>query len=467
MSTDSFLFYDIETTGLNPCFDQVLQFAAIRTTRDLKEIERYEYRIKLNPDTIPHPRAMLTTALSMNDMQQGDLEYDVIKTIHKLLNAPNTCSLGYNTLGFDDEFLRFSFYRNLLPPYTHQYAKGCSRADIYPLTMLYHAFKPDLLEWPTRNDRVSLKLEDLNKANNLASGQAHDAMVDVEATLALAKKLAEDTRMWEYALGYFDKNTDSKRFDALPTLVSQGQHHYRSALFLNPVFGHAQNYLAPMLYLGQHQLYRNQALWLRLDQADLSDVIKPKALIPYQLIVRKKMAEAPITLPPEERYMARLPQAIRDQSLANIEWLNQHLDILQDARLLTCQEPYPEIMHCEAQASLYQAGFPSSEDNRLNQRFTEANWNKKETLLDSMGNPLYYSLAVRLLGKAGITLENTHQAIFDEYIEQVWQGSHSNDAKGKPRFTAADCLEAIEECYVNASSSEKTLLDALKDYVSR
>ncbi len=29
--TSSYLFYDIETTGLNKAFDQVLEFAAIRT----------------------------------------------------------------------------------------------------------------------------------------------------------------------------------------------------------------------------------------------------------------------------------------------------------------------------------------------------------------------------------------------------------------------------------------------------
>ena len=40
--TATYLFYDLETTGLNPCFDQVLQFAAIRTDLSLNEIERHE-----------------------------------------------------------------------------------------------------------------------------------------------------------------------------------------------------------------------------------------------------------------------------------------------------------------------------------------------------------------------------------------------------------------------------------------
>ena len=54
--TPSYLFYDIETTGLNKAFDQVLQFAAVRTDNKLNELDRHSIRIKLRPDIIPSPR---------------------------------------------------------------------------------------------------------------------------------------------------------------------------------------------------------------------------------------------------------------------------------------------------------------------------------------------------------------------------------------------------------------------------
>src|SRR3990167_351623 len=118
----SYLFYDIETTGLNKCFDQVLQFAAIRTDLSFNEIARAFISIRLNPDVTPSPAAIMTHRISMQDMQSGKPEVEGICEIHRLMNTPGTISLGYNNLNFDDEFLRFSFYRNLLPPYTHQYA---------------------------------------------------------------------------------------------------------------------------------------------------------------------------------------------------------------------------------------------------------------------------------------------------------------------------------------------------------
>ena len=37
---EKYVFYDLETTGTSPAFDQPLQFAAIVTDLDFKEIER-------------------------------------------------------------------------------------------------------------------------------------------------------------------------------------------------------------------------------------------------------------------------------------------------------------------------------------------------------------------------------------------------------------------------------------------
>src|SRR5579862_4646259 len=98
----TYLFYDIETTGLNKAFDQVLHFAGIRTDLELKELKRYEVKIKLNPDIIPAPSALITHHMGLQDISTGTNEFAAITQIHQWLNQPGTISLGYNTLGFDD-----------------------------------------------------------------------------------------------------------------------------------------------------------------------------------------------------------------------------------------------------------------------------------------------------------------------------------------------------------------------------
>jgi len=71
----TFLFYDIETTGLNRAFDQVLQFAAIRTDRRLNEIDRHNIKVKLRPDVVPSPAAILTNRISISAFSSGLCEY--------------------------------------------------------------------------------------------------------------------------------------------------------------------------------------------------------------------------------------------------------------------------------------------------------------------------------------------------------------------------------------------------------
>ncbi|UCD77875.1 MAG: exodeoxyribonuclease I, partial [Desulfobacterales bacterium] len=181
--TASYLFYDIETTGLNKAFDQVLQFAAIRTDHQLNEIERHDIKVKLRPDVIPSPLAILTNRIPVSEPAGGLCEYEATVQIHALMNEPETVSIGYNTLGFDDEFLRFSFHRNLLTPYTHQYRNGCRRMDLFPIAIVYWLYQRQVLNWPVINGKPSLKLEHLGAENRMVNGQSHEALVDVETTV--------------------------------------------------------------------------------------------------------------------------------------------------------------------------------------------------------------------------------------------------------------------------------------------
>ncbi|MDE5024762.1 exonuclease domain-containing protein, partial [Francisella tularensis subsp. holarctica] len=74
-SNQTLLFYDLETIGINNSFDQVLQFAAISTDLDFNEIERFNFFVKLNPDTTPSPMATITHHISNAQANTGIAEY--------------------------------------------------------------------------------------------------------------------------------------------------------------------------------------------------------------------------------------------------------------------------------------------------------------------------------------------------------------------------------------------------------
>jgi exonuclease I len=52
----SFVFYDTETTGTDTAFDQILQFAAIRTDDNMRELDRFEIRCRLAHDAMDASR---------------------------------------------------------------------------------------------------------------------------------------------------------------------------------------------------------------------------------------------------------------------------------------------------------------------------------------------------------------------------------------------------------------------------
>ncbi len=409
MPKQTLLFYDLETTGLNPCFDQVIQFAAIRTDLELKELSRHEFRIKLNPDIVPSPYAIITHRIGIDQMQQGEPEVDAICKIHKLINEPGTISLGYNTLGFDDEFLRFSFYRNLLPPYSHQYANGCGRMDIYPLTVLYYLFKPDVLEWPVLDHKVSLKLENIGSANNLMQGNAHDAMVDVEATLALARILHKERTIWDYSCGYFNKKIDLERSDKLPIAFETSDRLFRNGLMVNGKLGAANHFIAPVLSLGQHQHYKNQTLWLRLDQEKIDAEAQ---------IIRKKMAEQNILLPPEPRFLTHLtPERIRlaednkQRLLAHPKQLIELCDYHQHYK-------YPDIPQVDIDAALYTLPFSKAAEDKSYQDFHCAIPQHKRDIAYNFPNQRRVEQALRILARHYPQyLNDEEKAAFNDYLE--------------------------------------------------
>jgi len=59
----NFAFYDLETTGISPAFDQPLQFAAILKDGEFRDFERVNLRCRVAPHIIPSPWALAVTGL--------------------------------------------------------------------------------------------------------------------------------------------------------------------------------------------------------------------------------------------------------------------------------------------------------------------------------------------------------------------------------------------------------------------
>ncbi len=199
-----FVFYDTETTGSAPFYDQILQFGAIRTDDDLKEIDRFEIRCRLQPHIVPSPGALAVTGMTIGQLTDPSLpsHYDMVRAIRdKLLAWSPAVIAGYNNLDFDEMLLRQALYQTLHSPYLTN-TGGNSRADILLLALALNQFVPDVLNFRMRLDgKPSFKLELLASANGFDHQHAHDALGDVEATIHIAGLIRSRAReFWEHII---------------------------------------------------------------------------------------------------------------------------------------------------------------------------------------------------------------------------------------------------------------------------
>jgi exodeoxyribonuclease-1 len=134
--------------------------------------------------------------------ERGVTEVEFIQQIRDEMMVPNSCSVGYNSIRFDDEATRNTLYRNLYDPYEREYKNGNSRWDIIDLVRTARALRPDGIEWPMYDDgKPSMRLEHLTVANGIEHGDAHDALSDVYATIAMAKLIKDkQPKLYDFIL---------------------------------------------------------------------------------------------------------------------------------------------------------------------------------------------------------------------------------------------------------------------------
>lgn len=205
----TYFFYDLETSGLNPRDDRIMQFAGIRTDEQFNPIgEPYNLLVALNEDTLPNPGALMVTGITpQQTVTDGYTEAEFARIFVHEVCTPETVIIGFNNIRFDDEFMRALLWRNYYDPYEWCYKEGRSRWDLLDVVRLTRALRPEGINWPVVNGVAVNKLELLSRENGLEHAKAHDALSDVEALIAVTKLIATThPQLYEYLFKLRDKN---------------------------------------------------------------------------------------------------------------------------------------------------------------------------------------------------------------------------------------------------------------------
>lgn len=468
-----FYFYDLETWGADPKRDRIAQFAGQRTDLELNPVApAASFYCQLAPDYLPDPQAVLITGIVPQLCQQKGLsEAEFTRRIaHEWLQAPETCVVGYNNIRFDDEMMRYAFFRNFIEPYGREWQQGNSRWDLLDVVRACYALRPDGVNWPTKDDGTpSFKLEDLTKANHLSHQKAHDALSDVQATIAVAALIKQaQPRLFDYLFQHRGKQALLSLIDVagLTPLV------HVSGMF--PAMQGCISWVVPLAFHPQQKnavicvdLQQDPSIWQDTDIEQLRELMyRPKAELaddehrPALKLIH--LNKSPVLAPAKTLSAERAAELgiNRAQCLKHLELLKQHGTLRQKLVAVFAEERAYGTESC-AEYALY-GGFIKPADQQLISQLLP---------LDSCVNgptPMFQDDRLNQLWPR-FKARNFYSSL-DHHEQHQWlQYCRDRLQLGvdKPPRTIDDFVLQIENLLETATDTQKKLLQQLFQFVNQ
>lgn len=479
----NYLFYDFETTGADPACDRPVQFAALRTDESFEPIgEPVMLYCQPSDEVLMHPTAARITGILPSKLPVlGALpEAEFAAQIYALMHEPGTCAVGFNSLRFDAELLRYLFWRNLREPYGHEWQNGNSRFDVLDCVRALRALRPAGIDWPVDAEGVpTLRLEALTAANGIAHVGAHDALADVRATrdvLALCQRA--QPKLVAYLLNLRNKQ-------AVADFVDHPQRR-TGFVHVSPMIATAIGNASVFANFGVPQGINTQRiLWdLRADPTRLldesvealaaarfvrGDAANDIIRLPIKMLhLNRVPLVAPMALVNEagvaERLRLDLPSVRRHQSLAV-----QHFSEMAD-KLRAVMEISTEFAPKMAECALYDGFLERQDRNRLDQfcqafDHASAQGATAATLAPALAQLLatdwqdarLRELVPRFVARHWPSaLTESARANWSDWVRAQWQSP-----RGLPSFFEA---LAVERAAPELSAADQRLLDELEQW---
>lgn len=452
----SFVFYDTETTGLSTRFDQIVHFAAIKTDHELREVDRFEVRSRLLAHVFPHPEALCVSGIGIHKLLDPLLpsHYEMACELQRrLIHWSPSIFAGYNSIRFDEELLRQTFFQTLHPVYLTS-LHGNGRADVMGLVLSAAASSAPGLSVPANEfGQRSFKLSDITRVNSIAHSKVHNAMSDAEAVVELCRRLrsiAPDA--WQSFVRFSNKT-------AVSDFVSG-----EDAFVLTEFYG-GNAYTAPVVLLGPQSGIGTGRLCLALTASTRSlieaseDELASRLRTKPSPIRRFRVNGAPALAP-----LYQFDDDAFDMPIEDIEDMAREIkeDVSLCARLIAAYEfgssarPVSE----RVEERIYD-GFPSPSDVSLMSRFHQASWVERAKFLE-----IFEDERLRILGERLIYSEAPQalsSAQRDRVISELAARAKSNSAGLLSREGA---IAHIGEMRANLPVHHRALLDDYQAYLN-
>lgn len=462
----TFFWYDLETSGISAGTDRIMQFAGQRTTLNLEPIgEPVNILIRLADDILPSPEAIFITGITPQQTRaDGITEVEFLKIFEKEVATPGTIFAGFNSVRFDDEFMRYLHYRNFYDPYVWQWKDERSRWDLLDVVRMTRALRPDGIEWPFVDGVAANRLELLTKANNIAHVHAHDALADVEACIAIAKLIQQkQPKLFDWLLKLRDKKT-------VRDLVMSGQ----PFVYSSGKYATEHEKTSVVMLLAEHPKKQGALVYdLRVDPSEFLDMTSE------QLYERWKWEKQPTTsrLPIKTLQFNRCPAVAPYGVLDPASKERIHLDEVKIKKHRAILQAHPEFITQvlvalskldDEQARRYAE--PKSVDTQLYDGFIAPGDSKQMPVFRSADPAHFAEVATkftdeRLRKLAPLYKARNYPKLLTDEERQTWEKYRQEKLlSGGQRSEAAQYFEKLGQLYQAASSDQRFLIEELQLY---
>ena len=393
----NYIFYDFETSGRNSDWDQILQLGAILTNDKFEEIDRFETKCYLKPGHIPSAQALMVNKITVKDLMSTNLShYELINQIEKKFRFWGPAIfIGYNSLNFDEEFLRKSFFKFLYDPYLTS-NNGNKRADLLGLIRAVKTYNPEIIKFPyDEKGNTIFKLDKLAPINGVIDFKAHDAMGDTFATMKLAELINDqDKKLWESSL------ETTNREDTNLTIEK-----HRTFCITESFFGKTLPYV--VCFVCYHPVYKwAQGFDLKNDPAkyqNLSIELLEHAMSTSPKIIRSiKNNKHPIIL--NKEYISILKEYSHlstKELLSRAEKIEKDEEFRQKVRIIldkqaSIKEDNLSQLDVSHEETIY-FGFASNAEKDIMKEFHLTDWENKLKIANKFKEERHFYFAERLI----------------------------------------------------------------------
>jgi len=461
----NFVFYDFETSSSNKYWGQIIQVGAILTNDNLEELDRYEARCRLSPSIIPEAMALIVNKSSPKMLKGANLShYEMIRQFVETLKRWGKATyIGYNSIDFDEEFLRNSLFQTLEYAYLTS-TNGNNRGDLLNLARAANLYYPNTLKNSISDKGNAVyKLDQMAPLNGIEHSDAHSAIGDVIATLGIAKIIAKKApSVWKASLCTTNKDETLK-------IVKNELYFCTNEYF----YGKSRPYV--QAYVCQHprfqwpkcfDLKHDPQIYLDMPVADLKVAMgkNPKFLRTirhnkhpiimnpsygnefdeYKMIGAEKLASRAKLIKDNTKFAEKISQILQDE-VEEKEQTKSQEDIYEEESIYT--------------------KFTSNEDNKLMPEFHKADWDKKLSVLGKIKDERLHYFGRRLI------YEERPEVLPKEEYKQIRATIakrllSTNNEKWNTISRTYSEIDTLREKFEREGKSENlTILDDINAYV--